>query len=152
MKTLPLLFTAAALAAPFAHAADAAAGKAKVEAVCAACHGANGVSVADAIPNLAGQKTAYLENQLKALKDSSRKNAVMGAIAAQLSADDIANVAAYFESQPGATGSAKSAMFPNLGKTGLSFPEGYRNGVTWYHTSTSQPPSRCGTATPTRRR
>ena len=58
MKTLPLLFAAAALAAPFAHAADAAAGKAKVDVVCAACHGANGVSVADAIPNLAGQKAA----------------------------------------------------------------------------------------------
>ncbi len=134
MKTLPLLFTAAALAAPFAHAADAAAGKAKADAVCAACHGANGVSVADAIPNLAGQKAAYLENQLKALKDGSRKNAVMGAIAAQLSADDISNVAAYFASQPGATGSAKSAMLPNLAKTGLSFPEGYRNSFTWYHT------------------
>ena len=87
---------------PLAHAADIAAGKLKVEAVCSACHGANGVSVGDAIPNLAGQKVAYLEAQLKALKDGSRKHPVMGAIAAQLSADDIANVAAYFASLPGA--------------------------------------------------
>ena len=36
--------------------ADLAAGKARVEAVCAACHGANGVSVSDTIPNLAGQR------------------------------------------------------------------------------------------------
>ena len=43
--------------------ADLAAGKAKAEAVCAACHGANGVSVTDAIPNLAGQKSAYLQAQ-----------------------------------------------------------------------------------------
>ena len=47
-------------------AGDAAAGQAK-SAVCAACHGADGNSVADAIPNLAGQKQAYLEAQLHAL-------------------------------------------------------------------------------------
>lgn len=128
---------ALALIAPFTTMPDAAdinAGKAKVETVCAACHGANGVSVGDAIPNLAGQKSAYLENQLKALKDGSRKNPVMGAIAAQLSADDIANVAAFFAAQPGAAGTAKSAFLPNLAKTSLSFPEDYRNSFTWYHT------------------
>ena len=37
------------------------------EAVCGACHGVNGVSVADNIPNLAGQRVAYLEAQLRAL-------------------------------------------------------------------------------------
>ena len=40
---------------PVANAADVEAGKSKVAAVCAACHGVNGVSVSDAIPNLAGQ-------------------------------------------------------------------------------------------------
>ena len=61
------------------------AGKAKVAEVCAACHGANGVSVSDTIPNLAGQRRLYIESQLKALKDGSRKNPIMNAIAAQLS-------------------------------------------------------------------
>ena len=64
-----------ALLAPaisFGQSVDVNAGKAKVDAVCAACHGANGVSVSDATPNLAGQKAVYLENQLKALKDASR--------------------------------------------------------------------------------
>jgi cytochrome c553 len=37
-------------------AADIEAGKAKVQMVCAACHGAMGVSVSDTIPNLAGQR------------------------------------------------------------------------------------------------
>ena len=60
--------------APVSHAADIEAGKAKVATVCAACHGANGVSVSDAIPNLAAQRAAYLEAQLKALKDGTRKN------------------------------------------------------------------------------
>jgi len=47
--------------APFAHTADIQAGKAKVEKVCAACHGAEGVSVADTIPNLGGQRARYIE-------------------------------------------------------------------------------------------
>ena len=60
--------------APAAHAADIEAGKAKVAMVCAACHGAAGVSVSDTIPNLAAQRAGYLEAQLKALKDGTRKN------------------------------------------------------------------------------
>ena len=100
MKLL-LRFLAVLSVVPMAHAADIEAGKAKVATVCAACHGANGVSVSDAIPNLAAQRAGYLESQLKALKDGSRKNAIMNAIAAQLSADDMANVAAFFASLPG---------------------------------------------------
>ena len=82
---------------------------------------------------------AYLEAQLKALKDGSRKNALMNAIAPQLNNDDIANVAAYSSSLPGSTGSpgtasAKSELLPGLIKTGVSFPEGYQGSYTKYHT------------------
>jgi cytochrome c553 len=83
MKTRLVLLVGCVLA-PFSQAADIEAGKAKVEAVCSACHGVVGVSVSDTIPNLAGQKSAYIEAQLKALKDGSRKNPVMAAIASQL--------------------------------------------------------------------
>ncbi|HWH42795.1 MAG TPA: cytochrome P460 family protein [Usitatibacter sp.] len=110
------------------------AGKAKVEAVCSACHGVNGVSVSDAIPNLAGQRTAYLEAQLKALKDGSRKNGIMNAIAGQLSADDIANVAAYFSQLPGAAGGAKSELVAKVSKSSVPFPENYQSTFTRYHT------------------
>jgi cytochrome c553 len=58
----------------------------------------------------------------------------MNAIAAQLSADDIANVAAYFATQPGAAASAKSTFLPNLAKTSVTFPEGYKDSFTKYHT------------------
>jgi len=126
--------------APFAQAADIEAGKARAATVCAACHGANGVSVNDAIPNLAAQRSGYLETQLKWFKDGTRKaagstspTAIMNAIAAQLSAADIANVAAYFASQPGATG-AKSSLLPNVAKTHVTFPEGYKESYTKYHT------------------
>ena len=119
---------------PLAHAADPEAGKAKAAVVCAACHGASGVSVSDTIPHLAGQRERYLETQLKALKDGSRKNPIMNAIAAQLSADDMANLAAFFAAQPGAQAGARSAMLPNLAATRVAFPEGYKETFTKYHT------------------
>src|SRR5213078_1022444 len=82
--------------APLAQAADIEAGKAKVATVCAACHGANGVSVSDAIPNLDAQRAGYIEAQLKAFRDGTRKGAglvnpttTMAAIATQLNPDDI---------------------------------------------------------------
>ncbi len=132
MKTA-LGLSALLLVAPLVHAADIDAGRAKVAAVCAACHGPNGVSVSDAIPNLAAQRAAYLEGQLKALKDGTRKNAVMNAIAAQLSADDMANVAAYFAAQPGAATGTKSALLPNVTASRVTFPEGYKDTFAKYH-------------------
>lgn len=117
-----------------AFAADIEAGRAKVQMVCSACHGAAGVSVSDSIPNLAGQRAAYLENQLKALKEGTRKNAIMNAIASQLTSDEIANVAAFFASQTVPTVAGKSDLLPNLVKTGVSFPENYKTTFVKYHT------------------
>jgi hypothetical protein len=51
-----------------------------------------------------------------------------------LSAEDIANTAAYFASQPDAAAGAKSPQLPNLAKTGVTFPEGYKESFTKYHT------------------
>ena len=115
-------------------AADAAAGRARAAAVCAACHGAEGVSVSDAIPHLAAQRPAYLEGQLKAFKEGTRKNAMMNAIAAQLSAEDIANVAAHYAGQPGAVAGAKSGLLAQVAKSQVAFPEGYKSSYTRYHT------------------
>ena len=133
MKKLLGLSVALALA-PVSQAADIEAGKAKAATVCAACHGATGVSVSDTIPNLAAQRAGYLEAQLKVLKDGTRKNPVMNAIAAQLSPDDIANVAAYFAAQPGAASSAKSNFLPSLATSRVTFPEGYKDTFVKYHT------------------
>ena len=133
MKTLLRLFIILGLS-PIAQAADMEAGKEKVATVCAACHGTNGVSVSDAIPNLAAQRAGYLESQLKALKDGTRKNPIMNAVAAQLGAEDISNIAAFFAAQPGAATGGKSAFLPNVAKTGVSFPEGYKGTFTKYHT------------------
>lgn len=42
-----------------AQAADIAAGREMAETVCAACHGANGVSVSPSVPNLAAQRAGF---------------------------------------------------------------------------------------------
>ncbi|NOQ93249.1 MAG: c-type cytochrome [Methylophaga sp.] len=79
-------------------AGDAAAGKAKA-ALCAACHGANGIATMPAYPNLAGQNEPYLVSSLKAYRDKQRNGgmaAIMQMQAASLSDDDIDNIAAHF--------------------------------------------------------
>ena len=86
-----------AIAANPTFAADAAAGKAKA-ALCASCHGQNGISMLPQNPNLAGQKELYLVNALKAYKAQTRKEPTMNAMAAPLSDTDIANLAAYYSS------------------------------------------------------
>ena len=81
-------------------AGDAAAGKAKA-AVCAACHGQNGLATIPMYPNLAGQNEQYLVNALKAYKNKERNGGqaiVMQGQAAALSDADIANLAAYYAS------------------------------------------------------
>ena len=78
-------------------AGDAAAGKAK-SVTCAGCHGANGISNNPMWPNLAGQKQAYLASSLKMYRDGRRKNAMMSAMAKNLTDADIANLAAYYSS------------------------------------------------------
>ncbi|WP_394175248.1 c-type cytochrome [Thalassotalea litorea] len=83
---------------------DAEAGKSKA-AVCAACHGANGIGTTDAYPNLAGQHADYIAKQLKAFKDGSRVDPVMAPMAANLSDQDMADLGAYFESVGSSTGS-----------------------------------------------
>ena len=90
-------------ATPVVHAADAEAGKAIAQTVCATCHNADGISVNPVYPNLAGQHEVYLVSSIKAYKAGERTgglSAVMIPMVANLSDDDIANIAAYFASQP----------------------------------------------------
>ena len=79
------------------HAGDADAGKAK-SVTCAACHGGEGISPTGTWPNLAGQKEQYLLAQLKAFKDGPRVHAQMAPMVANLSNEDMANLAAYYSS------------------------------------------------------
>ena len=68
--------------------------------VCQACHGANGNSANPQWPSLAGLGADYIAEQLKNFKDNKRSNPVMAPNAASLSADDMADLGAYFDSLP----------------------------------------------------
>ena len=105
---LSTLFTLAglALATTQIHAeslidGSAEAGKARA-LTCNACHGADGNSASPMWPNLAGQNAPYILAQLTAFKDGSRKDPLMSGQAMMLSAEDMANLAVYFESLPAA--------------------------------------------------
>jgi cytochrome c553 len=68
--------------------------------VCEACHGANGNSVNPEWPSLAGIGADYIAAQLANFKDMKRNNPIMYPLALALSPTDMADVAAYFDSQP----------------------------------------------------
>ncbi|OOG56926.1 cytochrome C [Rhodanobacter sp. C03] len=78
---------------------DAQAGLAK-SAVCAACHGPQGLAIAPNFPNLAGQSATYLYVQLKTFKGGQRSDPIMSGQAATLSDADMRNLAAYYSSLP----------------------------------------------------
>ena len=67
--------------------------------VCAACHGANGVSPVAAQPHLAGQSQEYIAAQLAKFKSGARPNPIMQGMAASLSPEDMQSVGAYFAMQ-----------------------------------------------------
>lgn len=69
--------------------------------VCATCHGATGKSAAPTFPNLAGQHASYLVQALSDYRSGARTNPVMAEMAANLSNQDIADLAAWFASQQG---------------------------------------------------
>jgi len=78
--------------------ADIEAGESKA-AACISCHGDKGNSMVSTFPKLAQQDESYLQKQLHAFKDGSRKNPMMESIAKPLSDKDIADIAAYYMAQ-----------------------------------------------------
>lgn len=87
---------------------------------CAACHGANGRSVAPTFPNLAAQTAPYVEAQLKAFKDQTRGDpdaqAYMWGMAAPLSDAIITELAAYYARQSPANGTGGDTALIARGK------------------------------------
>ncbi len=85
-------------------AGDAAAGQQK-SAPCQACHSTDGNSPVGMYPKIAGQHPGYIATQLKALRDGTRKDPLMSPMAANLSDQDIDDLAAYFSGQKISLGS-----------------------------------------------
>jgi cytochrome c553 len=97
---------------------DAAAGAAKA-AVCFACHGANGTSVAPIFPRLAGQRIDYLYHRLLVFKRASAKDpyyskSPMTPLVMPLSDSDMRNLAAFFASQKPQPAAATAPTAPTV--------------------------------------
>lgn len=103
MKSISLMFAATLLIATGSAWAggDAAAGQKKAQP-CTACHGEGGAKpMTPDYPMLAGQHADYIAHSLRAYQTGKRKNAIMAGMAAPLTKQDIADLAAYFSSQQG---------------------------------------------------
>ena len=90
---------------------DAAAGKGKV-ATCGACHGADGNSAAPTFPKLAGLGEKYLLKQMKDIRDGARPVPTMVGQVDNMSDQDLADIAAFYDSQPRSGGQADPALVP----------------------------------------
>ena len=98
MKKLFALVVLAACLPASAPARDAEAGREKAR-VCAACHGADGNSTIAQNPILAGQTARYIYMQLRDFKRGRREDPMMSPMAANLSKQDMLDLAAYYSSQ-----------------------------------------------------
>lgn len=106
LSLVPGLVTGAAMGA----AGDATVGAQKAT-ICGACHGANGNSPNPEWPNLAGQHAEYIAAQLKAFQQGVRNNPIMMANAAGLSAQDMADLGAYYARQAPGGLEADAALY-----------------------------------------
>jgi cytochrome c553 len=97
------------LKAVYANAADVAEGKSVADASCSGCHGANGISDTAGIPNLAGQRPAYLYLELRVYQTGGRGDSDMNNAVKFLSDTALFKVSAYYASLDPEEGGAKAA-------------------------------------------
>jgi cytochrome c553 len=86
------------MADPKAREAAVAAGK-RAAFLCVHCHGQNGVSPLDYVPNLAGQNPIYLLNQIDKFGDGRRKDEFMSGLVKVLKPEDRFSMAVFYASQ-----------------------------------------------------
>lgn len=73
--------------------------------LCAACHGAQGISANPDWPNIAGQNSHYFSKQLKDMKAGTTRNpGLMATVVNNLSPQDIDDLAEYYVKMPVAQG------------------------------------------------
>ena len=126
----------------YANSDDIRDGKELADTTCAKCHGADGVSAADGVPNLAGQRPSYVYRELKAYQRGDRTGGGESHmnLLKFLSDAALANLAAYYASldpalppdapapkyvDPVAAGKAAAEPCTNChGENGVSHKEG----------------------------
>ena len=98
MQKLLALAAMAAFLPMSAPAQNAEAGREKAQ-VCAACHGIDGNSTLVQNPILAAQTARYIYMQLRDFKRGRREDPLMSPMAANLSKEDMLDLAAYYSKQ-----------------------------------------------------
>lgn len=116
------LFTGAAQAAE----SGSVEGGREASKTCAACHGADGNSNNPAFPSIAGQPAGYLADQLTAYREGDRENAIMSGQAANLTDQQIRDIAAFYAAQerkvtsPATEGSELGSRLYHHGRDGVA--------------------------------
>jgi cytochrome c553 len=94
---ITIIFVAlASLIAPFQGASAQSNSVPSIAAACAPCHGLDGTGGDVEKPNLAGQKSIYLREQLLAFRTGKRRHPDMKLIARDLSDRDIDQLVIYY--------------------------------------------------------
>ena len=100
---LAMVMSFAVVTLPSLAVGDIAAGKV-ISAQCAACHGTDGNSSETSFPKLAGQGEGYLYKQLLNFASGTRESLIMGPMIADISADGLADLSAYYASMKSTAG------------------------------------------------
>lgn len=124
MKQSVILAVMVGLAAPWWVVAappkgDLEKGKQIASQVCLACHGIDGNGTEPTnpeFPKLASKQPEYLLKQLKDFKAGKRKNEIMAGMVANLTPDDMANLALYYAGQKAKPGVVKNPALVAQGK------------------------------------
>lgn len=98
---------------------DAKKGAAIAKQICFACHGADGNGITPPnpeYPKLAAKQPEYLLKQLKDFKAGKRKNDIMAGMVANLSPEDMSNLALHFASQKNSPNVVKNPELLDFGK------------------------------------
>lgn len=110
-------FSLAAFIPPSTYAVDGDPIRGKeLSATCVACHGSNGNSLQPIWPNIAGQHADYIQKQLMDFQAGKRVNAQMSPIVANLSEQDMKDLAVYYSGEEAGRGVADPSEV-TLGET-----------------------------------
>ena len=109
IATLALVLAANAAFAGGVMKGDAVAGEALVGS-CAACHGADGNSLAPTFPKLAGLGERYLLKQMKDIRDGRRPVALMAGQVDNMTDQQLADIAAFYDAQPRTSGTTDPGL------------------------------------------
>lgn len=109
-SALMLILSGLAFANPAVPSGDAEKGKEIAAGICAGCHNSDGNSIIPNNPILAGQYAEYTAKQLRDFragnkKSARRDNPIMASMVANLSDEDMENIAAYYAHQQPQAGS-----------------------------------------------